>query len=304
MVASYLPGTDRTSRKARDRFIRYINLAHALVYKQASHSDDYSDLVEMGLVTPPEVKLLKGLPSQYTVVYSWASHLLREAASAGLIIYPVTTLPQLNADIHAMRGAGADVFMYLNCQIPYNYSHLMTFMTKMHLLLSAVVCGSCIGAGIERQFWSDILWGFLLLFVNNTVYQGLLHVHYQLDNPLAGDGVCDFPQQEYIVNTYRSSRCVIAQLQKNRLPFKTGVFMNKDTDAKKAHTDPYKTHTLDEASPPGPRLDTHSSNDAESGIYSDISVTGACDDYTALPDDAWEFDLRPAVASRTSASIN
>lgn len=77
--------------------------------------------------------------------------------------------------------------MYLNCQIPYVYVHLMTAITKLHLMLVTVVAGSYWGAGLQRGKWTDILWGALIVFVNNVVYQGLLHVHHVLLNPLSGE---------------------------------------------------------------------------------------------------------------------
>lgn len=103
----------------------------------------------------------------------------------------------IQGDLGTIRGAAGDVFMYLNCQQPYVYTHLMTTITKLHLLLVTVVSGSYMGAGLQRSKWTDIAWGFLLLLVHNFVYQGLLYVHQVLQNPVSGEDVGHFPQEEY-----------------------------------------------------------------------------------------------------------
>ena len=65
MYSAYVPGDDKESDWARKELIRYTNLAHASVYKQANEDDDYSDLIARGWCTEKEWQILKPLPSRY-----------------------------------------------------------------------------------------------------------------------------------------------------------------------------------------------------------------------------------------------
>lgn len=195
--------------------IRYLNLAHILVYRQANSIDDLSDLIldhsynpprswitqeEMLLFQPdkkpkpgqlgeavrrrkffaqqlearprttgrgraaePEKKeeerttnpnLLQasplitptdmgGLISRYAIVYYWIEELLSKVAREGLIDSSrPEALWKMQENITKMRGAAADVFMYLYCKIPYIYVHLMTLLVKIYLIVIAAVAGS------------------------------------------------------------------------------------------------------------------------------------------------------------------
>ena len=51
---------------------------------------------------------------------------------------------------HLSEGAAADVFMYLNTQIPYIYVHLITVITKIHLILISMNSAAWVGQGFQE----------------------------------------------------------------------------------------------------------------------------------------------------------
>jgi len=73
-------------------------------------------LQQSPLITPTEPG---GLISRYCIVYYWIEELLSKAAREGLID---TSRPEalwkMQENISKMRGAAADVFMYLYCKVP------------------------------------------------------------------------------------------------------------------------------------------------------------------------------------------
>ena len=61
---------------------RYVNLAHALLYKQANKDEDMSDLLDSGLMTELEWDVLRPLVSRYMMVYFWLSDLIHQVLSS------------------------------------------------------------------------------------------------------------------------------------------------------------------------------------------------------------------------------
>jgi hypothetical protein len=106
--------------------------------------------------------------------------------------------------------------MYTGCQIPYVYTHLMTLMVKLHLILVATVAGTFVGQGFEHGRWTDITWGYMLLLTNVIVYQGILYVHTVLVNPIRR-GYNHFPEDAYIAFVETATNAVLNI--RSRLPF-------------------------------------------------------------------------------------
>lgn len=111
-ITSYVRGDDKESYWCRSELLRYLNLAHVAVYKQAAQDEDYSDVIEAGLCTAEEWELLQPLPSRYMMIYYWANELFVRAAESGRVTFPMATIPLYHANITKQRGAAADVFMY------------------------------------------------------------------------------------------------------------------------------------------------------------------------------------------------
>jgi hypothetical protein len=207
LLVSFVTGEDQTSKNIKITLVRYLNLAYAIIFKQAMGNDNYSDLVAQRLLTEEEYAQLKERSNHYVLVYQWVYTITAHALKLKILTSDSVALVQ--ADLGTIRGAAGDVFMYLNCQQPYVYTHLMTAITKLHLLLVTVVAGSYMGAGLQRSKWTDVAWGFLLLLVHNFVYQGLLYVHQVLQNPVSGADVGHFPQEEYLDSLSKTTTALL-----------------------------------------------------------------------------------------------
>lgn len=216
MYSAYVNGNDERSEWVRRELLRYSSLAHAALYKQTCEDDDWSDLLAAGLCTEKEKRLLEGRPSAYMMVYSWLTELFLQAAESGRVAYPQTVIPLIHANITKQRGAAADVLMYTGCQLPYSYAHIMTLMVKLHLLLISTTCSTFVGFGLERGHWTDVVWGYLLLFTNVLVFQGLLIIHSELVNPMRR-GPNHFPEKQYIDFVMSATHAVLGM--RHQLPF-------------------------------------------------------------------------------------
>eukprot|EP00741_Cyanophora_paradoxa_P011724 tig00020563_g11328.t1 len=143
MVMAYVKGSDPATVAVRETLVRYSNLAHALVYKQASMDDDLTELVQRGLLTEREMAALKPLPSRYAMVYAWLLQLVTQVFDAGRCPYGILHL--FHGEIVQMRTAASDIFMFLNCQIPYAYVHMVILICKLHLSFVFVYSANLIG---------------------------------------------------------------------------------------------------------------------------------------------------------------
>jgi len=145
-----------------------------------------------------EVRYDPPLISRYVMVYYWMDELLSKAAREGLID-PARpeALWKMQESITKMRGAAADVFMYLYCKIPYIYVHLLTLLVKVYLLVIAAVGGSCIKIAWMAGRPTDVFLAVVMIFFINLTYEGLMHVHIRVWNPLGFDRN-DFPQRRYM----------------------------------------------------------------------------------------------------------
>eukprot|EP00741_Cyanophora_paradoxa_P020650 tig00021281_g19931.t1 len=244
-VATYIVGDDDATRRARYNIIRYANLAHVLVYKQAGLEADLNpdqldahydlssmparpdparllgcapdclalpslasdagdgpqDLVngQLQLMSPEEWKILKPLPNKWQMVYSWVACLVRDCAATGRMVFPSTMLPNFQIDLTTMRGSAGDIFMVLHTQVPYAYVHLLTIIVKMHLVFITLYASTVLGVGFQQKQGERIIMGYLILFFNMLIYEGLLSIADELDNPFGGD-YGDFPKGNYIKN--------------------------------------------------------------------------------------------------------
>eukprot|EP00741_Cyanophora_paradoxa_P020519 tig00000227_g19806.t1 len=112
LITSYIVGDDEETVQARETLIRYLNLAHVLLNKQAStepavlspekQAEIYGELLEGPdpLVTQEEWDLLQDLPGK------WQVRPGRGRAEAG----------RRRGDVTVMRGSAADIFMVINTQ--------------------------------------------------------------------------------------------------------------------------------------------------------------------------------------------
>lgn len=57
-------------------------------------------------------------------------------------MFPNRVVPMLIQCIATQRTHLASIFMYMDSQIPYTYTHLMTLIVKVHLLFVTAVAGT------------------------------------------------------------------------------------------------------------------------------------------------------------------
>mmetsp|Transcript_23814 Transcript_23814/g.39172 ORF Transcript_23814/g.39172 Transcript_23814/m.39172 type:complete len:447 (+) Transcript_23814:211-1551(+) len=210
MTGTYVLGGDDATDRARKTIIRYLNLAHASVYKQATGDEDMSDLINRDVLTMEEWEKLKPLGGRFNVIYMWISEIVRDVARSGHLLYADTMLPNMQVEIGVMRGAVADIFMHLTCQIPYSYVHLLTLITKLHLLFVVLYSSTLIAVGFSKKSIERILMGYLINCANQIIYEGILIIHTELLNPFGTDAQ-DFPRETYIRDTENSTRAILGQ---------------------------------------------------------------------------------------------
>eukprot|EP00276_Gloeochaete_wittrockiana_P003140 CAMPEP_0184662198 /NCGR_PEP_ID=MMETSP0308-20130426/42033_1 /TAXON_ID=38269 /ORGANISM="Gloeochaete witrockiana, Strain SAG 46.84" /LENGTH=901 /DNA_ID=CAMNT_0027104031 /DNA_START=163 /DNA_END=2867 /DNA_ORIENTATION=- len=211
MIATYVVGDDHLTNTAREEMCRYMNLAHALVYKQASMDEDLGELIGRRLLTKDEARKIENLPSKYLIIYTWLADLLKEVALNGRLVYPEYVLPLMHGDISVMRGGASDIFMYLNCQIPYSYVHMLTLVSKIHVLFVVLYVGGLIGRGFIERSVMTIVFGYCFLFATRIIYEGLLQIHHSLVNPF-GDDPDDFPRLSYQEGLRQTCEAILSQV--------------------------------------------------------------------------------------------
>lgn len=199
-VNNYLP-TDHHSQEIGKKLLRWMHLAHCLVYKQANEDYTFADLVEAEVATDEEVERLRSiigvnLPG---VVYGWCMHAVKTLIMDHKLS-PVTIVNSSVAYIQNSFTAAQELIAFINTQIPYAYLHLLTLTTKVHLAFIVFYGGGIISGGLEAEEWTRVLFGYVIIITNNFIYEGLLHIHAMLSNPL-GDDDGDFPTHLYVSNT-------------------------------------------------------------------------------------------------------
>eukprot|EP00276_Gloeochaete_wittrockiana_P011412 CAMPEP_0184650660 /NCGR_PEP_ID=MMETSP0308-20130426/8228_1 /TAXON_ID=38269 /ORGANISM="Gloeochaete witrockiana, Strain SAG 46.84" /LENGTH=459 /DNA_ID=CAMNT_0027084361 /DNA_START=615 /DNA_END=1994 /DNA_ORIENTATION=+ len=238
MLGAYLGGpSEAQAHRVRNEIVRYLNLAHSLVYKQAislTHDDEgVEDLINQGLLTIPEWEVLQHLPNKFNIVYLWVASMIRESAKKGMVYNQVHMVPLMHGNITVMRGAAADVFMYLNTQVPYGYTHVMVVLTRLHLFFITIHSGALIGKAISEKAVVMTILSYIFLIANSMIYEGLLRICKELDNPF-GDDRNDFPKTTYQESTRNSSQAVINSV--SNMPFMSwfreeiGVGQNSSTN--------------------------------------------------------------------------
>jgi len=178
--------------------IRWLNLAHCLVYQQANRKYDFPALSQERLVTKDEIEKLQTYGNLPAMVYGWCMKAVKEMVSQNKITSAVVG-SSINC-IGASFTAAQELLAFVDTQMPYAYLQLLAFTTKIHLIFIVFYGGGMISDGISEESWTRIGLGYTVIITNNVIYEGLLHIHSMLSNPL-GDDVGDFPKHLFASNT-------------------------------------------------------------------------------------------------------
>jgi len=175
--------------------IRWLNLYHALIYKNANSDFNLSDLVKSSLLTEEESEILGNSPNYPGTAFDWAMNGLRKLAAKNAIV-PAAAFPHLLGSMSNIFVSGQETAAFLETQLPYSYLHLLTLITKFHLVFIVFYGSGIISEGISTESWARIFFGLATIITNNIIYEGLLSIHDMLVNPLGNDEG-DFPSGLY-----------------------------------------------------------------------------------------------------------
>jgi len=192
---------------ARALVLRYGLLSHALLYKQARGEDDQlSDLVAGGLLLEHEKRALEPLVSKPLVVWAWMTHFWTKALSGQLEVTPILHAAQLAPTVMGRcadgRGSVGLALAFVDSQQPFPYVHLLALLTDLALTVNAATVGLQAGRGIYAKETTAaevpllLATAFFRIASFVLVFNGLLAVAVQLDNPL-GDDPADLPALAY-----------------------------------------------------------------------------------------------------------
>jgi len=201
LVSMFVKGSTESSAKYRYCLVRYLNLSACLFTKELAHTSDFRDLVENGRLMHAEWDLLEGKRTLHVHVHMWISHLLKHLAAEGALLYSEVACVLISESMSRQRAAVSELKMYRKAQIPYAYTHLMTCIVKINLLLVCGVAGSAISAGMFNKDWLAVVMSYFVVLINNLVLEGLLRIHVVLYDPF-GEDVCDFPLSRYMENAW------------------------------------------------------------------------------------------------------
>jgi len=206
LLTNFVTMEEAPQQTARN-IIRWMNLAHALIYKHANKDFDYEDIMKDQLITSEEMKKLDTYGNLPVMVLGWCMNGLRELISENKL-GPVSAISPCINCVGACTMATQELLAFVNTQMPYAYLHLLGFMTKIHLIFIIFYGGGIIASGIHDEIWTRIIFGYTVIIANNIIYEGLLHIHSMLGNPIGND-TGDFPKHVYMANT----RAICTNLQ-------------------------------------------------------------------------------------------
>lgn len=209
-AAIYFPGTDVESKATKELLMRYGVLSVALFWKDAREIDgwtmafrekkavdDLSDLVDGGLLTATEARLLeKEYPAvKSQAVWVWISSLWTKLCLDGKLPASDASIQSemLNKCCHASNQIRT-MLARLNTQYPPQYGHLVAAWIKVGFFVSACITGYVSAIAIITHYYYYIAVSFVQLLITICFYQGILQVKEHTNNPFL-DQKCDFPWQ-------------------------------------------------------------------------------------------------------------
>jgi len=227
MVATYIQGDQ--SGELKCDLVRYLNLAHALMYIQArgKHGSEplftLEELKCAELITPSELETLRsheGVAALHSVAYMWFLQLWLEAVQEGLVHSSVasTTHKAVQENVSLMRGAGAEVFMYQSTPPPIGYFRVLYMLLNVSLLIAPLgVYASLLdrnAGGRESGKWMVVP----VVFVITFFLLSFIQMCYEMFDPFA-EGLSHFPLKQYLGDTLRSSFALLEMPREGRLRY-------------------------------------------------------------------------------------
>mmetsp|Transcript_704 Transcript_704/g.1157 ORF Transcript_704/g.1157 Transcript_704/m.1157 type:complete len:439 (-) Transcript_704:140-1456(-) len=196
------PKIEFDARRSQQQIYRYLNLAHALLYKTASKQMDLSDLVERKIISANECAYLskiKGLNPN--IIYGWIQILIQRLAFSGLLGDMLgegaVTMKTLIDDVENIRSNSSMVLVYIRTQLPYAFVQVVAVVVYAFIIQAIFVSAGVIGLGLKLGQTREVFWGYMTLVLMCFVFIGLLTIYRLLSNPL-GSNAADFPKNSYM----------------------------------------------------------------------------------------------------------
>tara|TARA_B110001452_G_scaffold30514_1_gene23933 strand:- start:716 stop:1933 length:1218 start_codon:yes stop_codon:yes gene_type:complete len=164
-----------------NEMLRYLWLAHALHVRSVDPNGQdglLDQLVADGLLKPGEehealqrcTSLASSTP--LSIAYGWFTSAFSEALRDVPPSLHAGLFSAVQANISAMRGAAADVLMYLSTPVPLAYTHLLEIMVVIYVLMAPVGL-------VPRLLWMAVPGSF----VTTLIFYGFMCVGKLMLNP-------------------------------------------------------------------------------------------------------------------------
>eukprot|EP01041_Mallomonas_annulata_P003269 gene3269-6472_t len=191
------------------------------------------DLTDQGHITIEEDEYFSSLSGR-TLLHSvgYLNTLVHHAAAVGLFgPNPQQLVSQTMVDLTFIRGNGADVGMYLDCQLPYAFVEVVSIVVYAFIVQLVLVSSSYISSGLSQNKPSEMVTGYFTIILYTYVMLGLLNLFVKLENPL-GLYANDLPVDTYMKNICDGLEDVritaLRLLEKNLRTGSMNFILNKD----------------------------------------------------------------------------
>lgn len=211
-----------------ERLYRYLNVAHVAGYTALSPTYTRENLfvpfvAAHGLLTHAEWRAFKRQsldvddPSgaAFHEFVAWAMTAIGAARDRGEIASPNETVALQDVVIR-FRGAMQGLFDERFQEIPFAYSHLVSFLSFVYLLVLAVASG--LKFGQKEPIASGLIFPALAVFFTTVVLLGLLTLGKAMSQPTGLDPEA-FPIFSYLDSTAIASRRIIHAKAYNKRPY-------------------------------------------------------------------------------------
>jgi hypothetical protein len=213
LTACYFPKDTAEDREVREKVLRWLVLAHELIYKQVQEDSDLSDLERRGLLLEHEHRLIAPLASKSMVVVGWVVSYFGFLAfgdpSKGGSRLPlaVTVLPQIHRLCLQARDALGTLYTYTDTQVPFRYVHLISLIVWVHNIVQALNSSVVVKQALTTERHGPSLFiEIVLLFFYPLVYLGLINAGASMLNPLWDKTDVDMPRGAFTYYMFLENR--------------------------------------------------------------------------------------------------
>eukprot|EP00658_Telonema_sp_P-2_P065497 TRINITY_DN54722_c0_g1_i1.p1 TRINITY_DN54722_c0_g1~~TRINITY_DN54722_c0_g1_i1.p1 ORF type:complete len:359 (-),score=40.51 TRINITY_DN54722_c0_g1_i1:58-1134(-) len=209
MFAAYIDAKQKDRRK---ELLRLLWLAQALHLMEALGETDLKPLLTRGLLEPAtrEMRVLETcISGRSSLAYGWLVDKVVECVNAGTATPAESSghvLQMIQANITSMRGAAADVVMYLRTPIPLGYVHLVQVIVNIYVFIVAP-CGLSTEFASMAPFMSAVV---------TTFFSGLLALGRMMMNPFHDKMHDRFEVHDYLNGVMQTTTNIIKNVPLNQ----------------------------------------------------------------------------------------